>query len=174
MPDPFKIEFQARPRPFPVPKRVEVEVDGLETKWLPLAAVPRETLAALVEEWRAKVMGETAPAAASDHDLIRVGEEGDPIRVEFRREGSRWVYRCLHTDEALRGKFLYDRMSVDFIDVMSADHPDIGYVGVYLRGHLRDRDDDAIAVLHHSPHALAAAVREAMPAARRMVEEAKR
>ena len=56
MPDPFKMEFQVRARPLPVPERVEVEIDGLETKWVPLSAVPRETLAALVEEWRAKVI----------------------------------------------------------------------------------------------------------------------
>lgn len=82
MPDHFPLTVQARPRPFPVPERVEVELDGLESKYVPLSALPRETLVAMVDEWRAKVMGETAPAAASDPDLIRVGDDGDPIRVE--------------------------------------------------------------------------------------------
>lgn len=49
MPDPFKIELQARP--FPVPERVEVEIDGLETKWVPLSAVLEgEPLAAQLGE----------------------------------------------------------------------------------------------------------------------------
>ena len=170
MPDPFKIEFQARARPFPVPDRVEVEIDGLETKWVPLSALPRETLAAMVEQWRAKVMGaETPPEQSSDPDLIRVGEDGDPIRVEFRREGGKWVYRCLHIDEALRG------WGVIHANVFSASHPFVYPDGcVCLHGRTRSRDAETCEGFGIDPHALAAAVREAMPAARRMVEEAKR
>ena len=171
MPDPFKIEFQARTRPFPVPEMVAVDVDGMETKYLPLSALPRETLVAMVEEWRAKVMGAETPAPeqSSDPDLIRVGEDGDPIRVEFRREGGRWVYRCLHLDEALRG------CGVIKGKVISASHPGVysdGYV--CLHGRTRSRDAETCEFTGIDPHAFAAAVREAMPAARRMVEEAKR
>jgi len=281
MPDPFKIEFQARARPFPVPDRVEVEIDGLETKWVPLSALPRETLAAMVEQWRAKVMGAETPqdnfgvgaaakygrsrivgerefkangirlrcingasvvvsgiyrpaiderlrgsiegfpgavvrganddellaaayawiaetwriyahksnwrtpndgvgdklrrsfeevkdeAPPSDPDLIRVGEDGDPIRVEFRREGGKWVYRCLHIDEALRG------WGVIHANVFSASHPFVYPDGcVCLHGRTRSRDAETCEGFGIDPHALAAAVREAMPAARRMVEEA--